>query len=62
MKKFFKGLIITLVVLIILPIALIFIFLFDTGKMKVNYDNNFAMEKWSQALVVDSLDHTVDQK
>ena len=62
MKKFFRGLIITLVVLIILPIALIFIFLFDTGKMKVTYDDNFTMEKWSQALVVDSLDHTVDQK
>lgn len=62
MKKFFRGLIITLVVLIILPIALIFIFLFDTGKMKVTYDDNFSMEKWSQALVVDSLDHTVDQK
>ena len=62
MKKFFKGLIITLVVLIILPIALIFIFLFDTGKMKVTYDDNFAMDKWSQALVVDSLDHTVDEK
>ena len=62
MKKFFRGLIITLVVLIILPIALIFIFLFDTGKMKVTYDDNFTMDKWSQALVVDSLDHTVDQK
>ena len=62
MKKFFRGLIITLVVLIILPIALIFIFLFDTGKMKVTYDDNFAMDKWSQALVVDSLDHTVDEK
>ena len=62
MKKFFRGLIITLVVLVVLPIALVFIFLFDTGKMKVTYDDNFQMEKWSQALVVDSLDHTVDQK
>ena len=62
MKKFFRGLIITLVVLIILPIALVFIFLFDTGKMKVTYDDNFQMEKWSQALVVDSLDNTETQK
>ncbi len=62
MKKFFRGLIITLVVLIILPIALVFIFLFDTGKMKVTYDDNFAMEKWSQALVVDSLDNTKTEK
>lgn len=30
--------------------------------MKVTYDDNFAMDKWSQALVVDSLDHTVDEK
>ena len=62
MKKFFRGLIITLVVLIILPVALVFIFLFDTGKMKVTYDDNFQMEKWSQALVVDSLDNTETQK
>ena len=56
MKKFFKGLIITLVVLIILPIALAFIFLFDTSRMKVEYDDNFTVEKWSKSLVVDSLD------
>ena len=57
MKKFFRGLLITLVVLIILPIALVFIFLFDTGKMKVEYDDNFTVENWSKSLVVDSLDH-----
>ena len=62
MKKFFRGLIITLVVLIILPIALVFIFLFDTGKMKVTYDDNFTMETWSQALVVDSLDPAESEK
>ena len=57
MKKFFKGLLITLVVLIILPIALIFIFLFDTGKMKVKYNEDFTIEDWSKSLVVDSLDY-----
>ena len=57
MKKFFRGLLITLVVLIILPIALAFIFLFDTGKMKVTYDDNFTVENWSKSLVVDSLDN-----
>lgn len=57
MKKFFKGLIITLVVLIILPIALIFIFLFDTGKMNVKYNEDFTIENWSKSLVVDSLDY-----
>ena len=58
MKKFFRGLLITLVVLIILPIALVFIFLFDTGKMKVNYNEDFTVENWSKSLVVDSLDNT----
>lgn len=58
MKKFFRGLLITLVVLIILPIALVFIFLFDTGKMKVTYNEDFTVENWSKSLVVDSLDNT----
>ena len=62
MKRFFKGLLITLVVLIILPIALLFIFVFDTGKMAVTYDENFTQETMSKRLVVDSLDHTVDDK
>ena len=62
MKKFFKGLLLTLVVLIILPIALLFIFVFDTGKMSVEYDNNFSTEDWSKALVVDSLDNTKTNK
>lgn len=57
MKKFFRGLLITLVVLIILPIALVFIFLFDTGKMKVTYNEDFTVENWSKGLVVDSLDY-----
>ena len=61
-KKFFTGLIIALVVLIVLPIALLFIFFFDTGKMKVNYDENFTKDKWSMALVVDSLDNTETEK
>ena len=61
-KKFFTGLIIALVVLIVLPIALLFIFFFDTGKMKVNYDENFTKDKWSTALVVDSLDDTETEK
>ena len=62
MKKFFKGLLITLVVLIILPIALLFIFVFDTGRMAVTYDDNFTQEAMTKKLAVDSLDHTVDEK
>ena len=45
-------------VFIVLPVALVFIFVFDTGKMKVKYDENFTKEKWTNALVVDSLDYT----
>ena len=62
MKKFLKGLIITLVVLIVLPIALVFIFLFDTGKMAVDYDENFNKDNWSESLVVDSLDYAPTEK
>lgn len=62
MKKFFRGLIITLVVLIILPIALVFIFFFDTSKMNVTYDDSFNKENWSKALVVDSLDYAPENK
>ena len=62
MKKFLRGLIITLVVLIVLPIALVFIFLFDTGKMSVNYDDDFSKDNWSKALVVDSLDYAPENK
>ena len=57
MKKFFTGLAIFLVVFIVLPVALAFIFLFDTGKMAVEYDDSFNKEDWSKALVVDSLDY-----
>lgn len=62
MKKFLKGLLITLVVLIILPIALIFIFLFDTSRMQTKLDENFVTENWSKNLVVDSLDVTATEK
>ena len=62
MKKFFRSLLITLVVLIILPIALIFVFLFDTSRMSVKYDETFTVEKWSKNMVVDSLDNTVSDK
>lgn len=62
MKKFFKGLLITLVVLIVLPIALIFIFLFDTGRMSVKYDESFTTENWSKNMVVDSLDLASSEK
>ena len=62
MKKFFKGLLITLVVMIVLPIALVFIFFFDTSKMKVTYDDSFNKENWSKALVVDSLDYAPNNK
>ena len=58
MKKFFKALIIILIVFIIIPVALVFILFFDTGKMKVKYDDNFKNEDWAKALVVDSLDYT----
>ena len=62
MKKFLKFLIIFLVVVIVLPIALLFIFFFDTSKMSVTYDDAFTTEKWSSALVVDSLDNTTTEK
>ena len=62
MKKFLKVLIILLIVFVILPVALVFILFFDTGKMKVNYDDNFTKEKWTNALVVDSLDYTKKDK
>ena len=62
MKKFFRGLVITLVVLIILPIALVFVFLFDTSKMAVAYDDSFSKETRSKALVVDSLDPAPTEK
>ena len=58
MKKFLKAILIILIVFIILPIALVFILFFDTGKMKVKYDDNFTTETWAQNLVVDSLDYT----
>ena len=57
MKKFFKVLLILLVIFVVLPVALAFIFIFDTGKMPVDYDDNFNKEEWSKALVVDSLDY-----
>lgn len=62
MKKFFKVLIILLVVFIVLPVALLFIFVFDTGRMKVKYDDNFTTDGWVTNLVIDSLDHTKDEK
>ena len=54
--------IIVLVVFFILPPALAFILLFDSGKMKVDYDENFSTEKWGESLVVDSLDKTVSDE
>lgn len=62
MKKFLRVLLILLIVFVILPVALLFIFVFDTGKMKVNYDDNFNTEKWTNSLVVDSLDYTKEEK
>ena len=50
--------IIVIVVFFILPPALTFILLFDGSKMKVNYDENFSVEKWSESLIVNSLDET----
>ena len=57
MKKFLIGFAIFLVVFIVLPIGFVFIFLFDTGKMPVEYNDSFNKEEWSKALVVDSLDY-----
>ena len=62
MKKFFRVLLILLIVFVILPVAFVFIFLFDTGKMKVDYKDSFNKEDWSKALVVDSLDYAPTEK
>ena len=62
MKKFFKVIGILLVIFVVIPVALAFILLFDTGKMKVDYDDNFNKEDWGKALVVDSLDYAPTQK
>ena len=56
MKKFFKVLLILLVVFVVLPAAFAFIFLFDTSRMAVEYNDSFNKEDWTKALVVDSLD------
>ena len=45
-----------------MPVALVFVFLFDTGKMEVDYNDNFTKEDWSKALVVDSLDYAPTEK
>ena len=60
-KKKKVGLIIFLVVFLVifvLPPAFVFIFIFDTGKMKVTYDETFDQSAWANALVMDSLDDT----
>ena len=62
MKKFFITLAVILVVFIVIPVALAFVLLFDTGKMAVQYDENFNKEEWSKSLVVDSLDYAPTQK
>ena len=62
MKKFFRGLIIILIVFVILPVAFVFIFIYDSSKMSVHYDKNFSKEEWGKALVVDSLDNTASEK
>ena len=62
MKKFFITLAILLVVFIVLPVALAFILFFDTGKMKVTYNESFSKEEMSKALVVDSLDNAATDK
>ena len=62
MKKFFRALIIILVIFVVLPVAFVFIFIFDTSKMNVHYDKNFSKEEWGKALVVDSLDNAKENK
>lgn len=48
-------------VLIILPPALVFAFLYDGSTVKVTYDETFTTEKWSQSLVMDSLDDAASE-
>ena len=62
MKGLIKSLIIILVIFVVIPITLLFVFVFDTSRMNVTYDENFNGEKWTNALVMDSLDHTVSEK
>ena len=62
MKKFFRTLIILLVIFVILPVAFVFIFIYDTSKMSVRYDKDFNKEEWAKSLVVDSLDNTKTEK
>ena len=64
-KKKHVGLIIFLVIFLVFfvfPPAFVFIFIYDTSTMKVNYNNTFNAEKWGEALVMDSLDNTVSDQ
>jgi len=62
LKRLIRALIILIVIFVVIPVALAFIFLFDTSKVKITYDDNFDQQKWSKALVVDSLDNTETNK
>ena len=62
LKRLIRALIILIVIFVVIPVALACIFLFDTSKAKVTYDDNFDQQKWGKALVVDSLDNTETNK
>lgn len=54
-------LLVVFLVLFVFPPAFVFIFIYDTSKMKVTYDEAFDSDKWAESLVVDSLDNTVSE-
>ena len=54
-------LLVVFLVLFVFPPAFVFIFIYDSGKMKVTYDETFDSDKWAESLVVDSLDYTASE-
>lgn len=54
-------LLVVFLVLFVFPPAFVFIFIYDTSKMKVTYDEAFDSDKWAESLVMDSLDNTVSE-
>ncbi|NLB48640.1 MAG: hypothetical protein GX813_02190, partial [Erysipelotrichia bacterium] len=62
MKKLIKALLIILVIFVVIPAALLFVFVYDNSRMDVTLDETFNQEKWTNGLIMDSLDHTVSEK
>ena len=54
-------LLVVFLVLFVFPPAFVFIFIYDTSKMKVTYDEAFDSDKWAESLVMGSLDNTVSE-